>query len=258
MAEPWYQSVYVIYPLLAGAGFVAGVVNTIAGGGSFLTLPALMFLAGLDPKLANGTNRLAVLLSSGSAVAVFHRHGHVEGRAVLRVLLPRVAGMPAGILLAVYLPPQTFQAVFGALFLAMALFLAIRPGALLAPDRPALRSRWGEALLFLAIGVYIGFIQAGMGIILLVAMSLFHARELIGANGIKNAVGFLVTLLALAGFALAGQVRWLPGLAMAAGNLAGGLVGARLAIHRGEKFVLAFVLVVMVATGVKLVVDAVG
>ena len=116
------------------------------------------------------------------------------------------------------------------------------------------RSAWAEAALFWAIGVYVGFIQAGMGLLLLLAMSWFHARELIGANAVKNAIGLVVTVAGLLVFVYYGQVHWRPGLIMAFGNLLGGFVGARMAIRRGEKFIYGFLIVVMVLTGLKLLI----
>lgn len=241
------------YLLLIPAGFLAGVVNTIAGGGSFLTLPALMFLCGLDPKIANGTNRVAILLSSASASATFHQHGHIDRRLVLRLSLPTLLGVPVGSLLAIYLPPGAFRPVFGVIFLAMAALLALKPRLLLDKDRRPPRSRMAEMAVFFAIGVYIGFIQAGMGILLLLGMSLFHAQDLVGANAVKNVIGLLVTLAALVMFAAFGQIAWIPGLMMAVGNLLGGFAGARLAIKRGSRLIFAFLIVVMVATGADLV-----
>lgn len=245
--DPWVWDL-----LLIPAGFLAGIVNTIAGGGSFLTLPALMFISGLNPHLANGTNRVAILLSTASATAMFHRHGHVDARLVRRLAWPMLIGVPLGALLAVHLPVLAFQKAFGALFLAMAVLLAAKPGVLLQTKGHVERPRWAEVALFFGIGVYVGFIQAGMGILLLLGLSWFHDRDLVAANGVKNALGLVVTLAALAVFVYHGQVVWRPGLLMAAGNLAGGYVGAKLAIDRGQRLVFAFLLVVMVATGVKL------
>lgn len=238
--------------LLVPAGFLAGVVNTIAGGGSFLTLPALMYLGGLDAKLANGTNRVAILLSTASATATFHRHGHVDNRLAVRLAIPMLVGVPVGALLAIYLSAEAFRGAFGVLFLAMAVVIAIKPKMLLEARQQPPRSKAAEAALFWAIGVYVGFIQAGMGLLLLLAMSWFHARELVGANAVKNAIGLIVTVAGLAVFVYYDQVHWRPGLIMAAGNLAGGFVGARMAIHRGERFIYWFLIAVMVLTGVKL------
>ena len=91
-----------------------------------------------------------------------------------------------------------------------------------------------------------------MGILLLLGMGWFHARDLIGANAVKNVIGFFVTIIALAVFLIYGQVEWVPGLIMATGNLAGGYVGAKLAIKKGKRLIFAFLIVVMIATGLKL------
>ncbi len=240
------------YLLLIPAGFVAGVVNTIAGGGSFLTLPALMFLCGMDPKIANGTNRVAILFSTISASATFHRHGHIDPKLVMRLTLPTLLGVPVGTLLAVHLPTESFRPLFGGIFLVMAVLLAFKPKLLTETDREPPESLVAEFALFFGIGIYVGFIQAGMGILLLIGISTFHARELVGANGVKNLVGFLLTVVALALFAFYGQVDWLPGLIMAIGNVLGGYVGAKLAIQKGHRLIFGFLIVVMIATGIKL------
>ncbi|QDS95997.1 hypothetical protein FF011L_48010 [Roseimaritima multifibrata] len=239
------------YLMLAAAGFVAGVVNTIAGGGSFLTLPALM-LFGLDPKIANGTNRVAILLSSGAAVATFQRQGMVDPAMVRRLVPPTILGVPIGAGLAIYLPGEAFQPVFGMLFLGMAVLLLLNPKRLLESDRKKELSSKVIWPVFMGIGVYVGFIQAGMGILLLLAMSFLNTGDLLASNVIKNWIGFLVTLVAVLLFVATGYVEWAPGLAMASGNLLGGIAGAKLAIKRGNRLIFAFLIIVMIATGTKL------
>ncbi|MDB4654094.1 sulfite exporter TauE/SafE family protein [bacterium] len=243
------------YLLLVGAGFTAGVVNSIAGGGSFLTLPALM-LFGLDPKLANGTNRLAVLFSSASAVATFQRHGHLDKSMVLRVGVPTLLGVPVGSLLAVHLSTDAFRGVFGILFLVMAGVILLDPKRLTGEQLGTETSFWKLSPVFVIIGIYVGFMQAGMGILLLVAMSWLQSGDLIASNAVKNSVGFIVTLAATLVFIAYGLVAWVPGLVMAFGNVIGGVVGARLAIKKGNRLVFSFLVVVMVCTGVKMLFDA--
>lgn len=245
--QPWHWEL-----LLIPVGFAAGVINTIAGGGSFLTLPALMFFGGLEPKLANGTNRIAVVLSNLSATTTFRKAGHWDRQLTWRLALPVVLGSIPGAWIAATIDPFLFKKIFGVLFLLMALVVWRKPQLLTAADREAYDSPWLEAALFFVIGLYVGFIQAGTGLLLLLGIGLFHARELVNANAVKNAVGLIITMAALAVFVYHGQVSWRPGLIMAAGNLAGGIVGAKLAMKKGERLVLAFLLVVMVATGMKL------
>ncbi|MDG2224238.1 MAG: sulfite exporter TauE/SafE family protein [Rubripirellula sp.] len=243
------------YVMLIAAGFAAGVVNTVAGGGSFLTLPALM-LFGLDAQLANGTNRVAVLFSSASATLTFDKHGHLDRKLAMRLALPTILGVPVGALLAIKLPLSAFEGLFGALFLAMALLLIRNPKRLTEKAEVQDRSPSMLFAMFFGIGIYVGFIQAGMGILLLLAMSLIKTGDLVASNAVKNLIGFLVTLIATLMFVIFGLVDWVPGLTMAAGNLLGGVVGAKLAIAKGNRLIFGFLVVVMAATGVKLLVSA--
>lgn len=241
------------YLLLVLAGFVAGIVNTIAGGGSFLTLPALMFICGLDPKLANGTNRVAILFSSATASLTFYKHGHLNGALARQLTVPTMLGVPLGASLAVYLPAPAFEPIFGAIFLVMAILLALDPKRLTRENDEKKKRPVVVFCVFLAIGIYVGFIQAGMGMLLLLGMGLLNSGDLVASNAVKNLIGFLVTLIATLVFAYNGLVDWVPGLITAIGNIAGGFVGAKLAIQKGNRLIFWFLLAVMLATGIKLV-----
>ncbi|QDT00708.1 sulfite exporter TauE/SafE family protein [Adhaeretor mobilis] len=245
--QPWHWEL-----LLIPVGFAAGAINTIAGGGSFLTLPALMFFGGLDGQIANGTNRVAILLSNISATTTFRKHGHWDSQLTWRLALPVLLGTIPGAWMAASLDPLLFKRAFGVLFLLMALVVWRKPQLLMEADRQAIESPVLEAGMFFLLGLYVGFIQAGMGLLMLLCIGLFHARELVNANAVKNAVAIFVTATALGVFIYYGQVCWRPGLIMAAGNLAGGVFGAKLAMKKGESLVFAFLIIVMVATGLKM------
>jgi uncharacterized membrane protein YfcA len=248
---------FVSYLLLVVVGFLAGVINTIAGGGSFLTLPALM-LFGLEPRIANATNRVAILFSSGSAVMTFYRHGHFDKQLAEQLVVPMMLGVPVGVLLAVYLPANAFDRVFGLIFLIMAGLLVFNPKRIVeAGEASPAGSPRVTLVVFFLIGIYVGFIQAGMGILILLAMSLLCRCDLVHANAVKNLVGFIVTLVAVAIFFFYGLIDWLPGLVMAIGNVFGGIVGAKLAIKKGNKLIFIFLVLVMVGTGIKLVVNSI-
>lgn len=240
------------YLFLIPAGFFAGVVNTIAGGGSFLTLPALMIFCGLDPQLANGTNRVAILLSSASASTTFYRGGHLDRKLAQQLALPTFLGVPPGVLLAVYLPAKAFEPIFGVIFILMSVVILANPSRL--TGKAEKRSLPPEVvfIVFFAIGIYVGFIQAGMGILLLLGMSFVRKGDLVGANGVKNLIGFAVTFIAMLTFAFFNLIDWVPGLIMAFGNLLGGVVGAKLAIQKGNRFILGVLVFIMLATGAKL------
>lgn len=244
------------YLLLIAAGFCAGIVNTIAGGGSFLTIPALMFLCDLSPQIANGTNRIAILFSSAIASLTFRQHGKdLDFKLARQLTIPTICGVPLGASLATGLPTEAFRPVFGLVFLAMAILLVLDPKRLAAQGemKEHKYSRGFVIAVFFGIGVYVGFMQAGMGILLLLGMSFLRSGDLLAANAVKNLVGFLVTLVATAYFVFFGFVDWVPGLVAAVGNIAGGYVGAKLAIKKGNRLIFGVMVVVMVATGAKLV-----
>ena len=238
--------------LLILAGFLAGIVNTVAGGGSFLTLPALMYVANLDPQIANATNRIAILFSSATASATFNKHGHLNKKLVLHLAIPTLMGVPLGASLAYYLPPSAFKPAIGLIFLAMAIVLILNPNRLLKKKEVVAQPTWIIFLTFFAIGFYVGFIQAGMGILLLLAMTLLNTGNLVDSNGVKNAIGFIVTLLAASCFVFFRQVEFVPGLIMAIGNILGGYIGAKLAIKKGNKLIFGFLVLVMIATSLNL------
>ncbi|MEM7477032.1 MAG: sulfite exporter TauE/SafE family protein [Planctomycetota bacterium] len=247
----WYW-----YALLVIAGFLAGIVNTIAGGGSFLTLPALIFICGLDPRLANGTNRIAILFSSLTATLTFRKHGQLDAKLALKLAVPTILGVLVGAVLVLKLPAKTFEPIFGSLFLVMAVVVLLNPKRLLEKrNEPSKAAPWLIYCAFFGIGVYVGFIQAGMGILLLIGMSLLNTGDLVASNAVKNLIGFVVTLAATLVFAFGGMIDWLPGLVVASGNIVGGIVGAKLAIKKGSQLIFAFLVVVMVLTGCNLIFD---
>jgi len=246
LPEPW---VWVLLPL---AGFAAGIVNTLAGGGSFLTLPALM-AAGLPVHVANGTNRIGILLQSLVAGRLFHRRGLVDAVQLGRLLPVSIAGAAAGVAAAALMPPAWLERVFGMIFLAAGALMLARPRSLLAP-RPATRVPGLEALVFLGIGFYAGLIQAGAGVLILSAMALLSGSGLMAGNGIKLGLNVIFQGVALVGFAAAGQVRPVEGLLLAAGAVGGAVAGSHLAFWKGSRLIYAALVVVVLATGLRMVV----
>lgn len=240
------------YLLLPVAGFAAGIVNTIAGGGSFLTLPCLM-LVGLSEQVANGTNRVAILLQSMYAVRVYHQARPIDTASLPQLVLPSLPGLALGAYLATALSPDAFRGAMGALFLAFVLFMLLKPKLLLAGEREAvLRSPLLVGVVFFSIGAYAGFLQAGVGLLLLVSMAGLQGRELLDANGLKLGIVAVWIVPTVAWFAWKGQIEWIPGLTLGLGNFLGARVGAKLAIKKGNRLIFGLVVLVMVATGLSL------
>jgi len=216
--------------LLAGGGLIAGVVNTLAGGGSLLTVPLLTFL-GLPGSVANGTNRVGVLLQSGVASWGFWREGVSGVRSALPLLLPVAAGALLGAFTISRLSDAFFERAFGVVMLVL-LVPMLRPRNPARPRQPL--APLPRALLFFAIGVFGGAFQAGVGILLLYALSA-GGSDLVRGNAVKVVLNFCFSLLVLPIFVSAQQVALPEALALGTGFVAGGLAGPRIAVRGGER-----------------------
>lgn len=223
------------YGLLALAGFAASVLNVIAGGGSFLTLPLLIFL-GLPAVEANGTNRLGVMTQNIGAVWGFHRHRVLDWRWALASLPATGVGTLLGAWLALHVADRDFRRILAAMMLVFTLGTLLRR-APAADPATRLRSPWSPPvqLGFLAVGLYGGFVQAGVGFLVL-ALTTLCGMDLVRGNAIKVFAILVLALLSLLVFAWDGRVDWPAGLALAAGSLAGGVAGVHLAVLKGQRW----------------------
>lgn len=224
--------------LLVLGGGLAGIINAMAGGGSSLTVP-LLVLAGVPGNDANGSNRVGILTSNITTAWSFHRQGVTAYREAAPVLGPVVVGSLVGSLLISRLADDTFETVFGLLMLPI-IFLSLRK-----PKPRTSGQAWSRGTttaVFFGIGIYGGAVQAGVGLVLLAALTR-AGYDLVKANVIKVLVTLAVTAIALPVFIVQGNVRWGPALVLTAGLAAGGWVGARIAVKGGER-VIRWVMVV--------------
>jgi uncharacterized membrane protein YfcA len=236
-------------------GLVAGTLNVIAGGGSLLSLPVMIFL-GLPPTVANGTNRVAILIQNIGASWSFHRRGLVSREWLLLAVPPAMLGAVLGTVAAVHIGELEFQRVLAVILVAAALWSIWNPIQLQAEGNAELPEgirRWAFIAAFFLIGVYGGFIQAGIGFVLLAATSA-AGFNMIRGNALKVTVVLAFTPLALVLFAWNGKVDWAMGFALAAGNFLGGLAGVHLQILKGHKWVRGVVTLTIVIFAVRLLV----
>jgi uncharacterized membrane protein YfcA len=175
----WYRILAVI-----GVGLIAGFINTLAGSGSLLTLPLLMFL-GLPANVANGTNRIAILLQNVVGVSSFRQQKVLDFREGLKIGIPAVIGSLLGARIAVHLDDALMEKFIGGLLIGMFFLIILRPNRWLkgregqSPVKPA----W-QFLIFFLIGIYGGFIQAGVGFFLLAGLVIGAGHELVRANAL--------------------------------------------------------------------------
>lgn len=258
MTETWYA-----LPLLLLVGLVTGVINIVAGGGSLLTLPVLIFL-GLPATVANGTNRIGILVQNVAAVWGFGRHGLLQRGWIVAAALPATVGAVLGAWLAVRIDDRAFERVLAGVMLIAVLATLWGPGRRLvrggepaggggagrgaatggSPDRGPPPAEDADPdrlraplllLLFFGAGVYAGFVQAGVGFLLL-AGAVLGGLDLVRGNALKVLVLLILTPVVLLLFIHGDKVAWLPGITLAAGNLAGALLGVRLTVTRGQRW----------------------
>lgn len=230
--------------LLVGGGLVAGIVNTLAGGGSLLTVPLLVML-GLPGTIANGTNRVGIVFQCTVAVWRFRASGALDLREVWPVFLPVAVGSVLGATLIAGVADETFERAFGVVMLLLLVPL-LRGTPARRTSQPTRHGRALTTLLYFGIGLYAGAFQAGVGVPLLFAL-LYAGNDMLRANALKVAVIALATAVAIPVFVAAGQVAWAPALLLAVGFSAGGALGARLAIEAGERLVRPLLLLAVAA-----------
>ncbi len=237
---------------MLGIGAVAGFMNVTAGGGSLLTVP-LMVLLGLPSPVANGTNRVALIVQNVVAVSTF-RQGGVRGmRAIVPLVLLAVPGALIGAWVGVVVSDEVFRRVLGFVMIGM-LFVIFRKPPASEEERPAERRyrpvTYGA---FALLGFYAGFIQAGIGFLIVFALAGLERFPLVRSHAFKVTVVLCLQSLALPVFALGGKVHWLAGIVLAVGLSIGGFVGAHVTLRSSERFLRILLAVASVALALRLI-----
>jgi len=244
----WYH-----YAAAAAAGFLCGIMNTLAGSGSLVTLPVLLML-GLPAGVANGTNRVGVLVQSAVASASFRQQRVFRFRQGLHLIAPTALGSIVGAQISLALDEQSMRQAIGILMVVMLLVVLIEPRRWLEGKGEITNQhiRWWHYLLFFAIGVYGGFIQVGIGILLLSSLVLGVGYDLVKGNAVKVSIVAIQSLMALIVFILNDQVVWAMGLALAVGQIPGAWVASRLAVKWGAVFVRWVLIVIVIVSAANL------
>ena len=242
------------------AGFVAGAINSIAGGGTLISFPTLLWL-GRDPISANATNTVAIWPGSFAGVVGFRRELASVRRWLLLLVIPSLLGGIAGAVLLLRTPTSTFERLVPFLILGATLLLAAqemitrRLGTIARAHEDPTRGWVAVVFAFqFLVGVYGGYFGAGMGILMLAALGLIGLTDMHQMNGLKNLLAICINGVAAVYFALSQAVVWSDVAFMAIGSIAGGLAGARLAHRFGRKFVRAMVVVIGLVMSVALMV----
>lgn len=239
--------------LITVVGFIAGFVNTLAGGGSIITLPA-MILVGLDPTVANATNRLGIVLSAVSAAAGFKSKKVSVMPFSLYVGIAATIGAIFGAMIAVEFDKKLFNRVLAIIMIVIVVLMVLQPRMKKVLDQEYLSGRplWITLFVFLILGVYGGFINAGMGLLMILWLNIFNGMNLIRTNATKVLVTAIYTSAALVVFIWNDLIDWFIGLLLAFGNMVGGWIAARLSVKKGEGFIRSALVVMVVLMAIRL------
>ena len=231
--------------LLLVSGVIVGIINTLGGGGSVITMSLFMAM-GMPIGLANGTNRIAVLLQNLSATVAFLRKGMLHLRSGLLLSLPAIVGNILGAMVAMEVSEAIFKICLSVVLAIILVYLLLGKDKQSVEGGHGLKIKWWHYIWFFVIGFYGGYIYIGLGfLILAITISTMHL-DIITANVIKGFVIFLSTPFALAVFIYNGQVEWMAGLLHGAGNILGAVVASHWAMNWGVKFVRWFTLFIIV------------
>jgi hypothetical protein len=229
-------------------GFAAGFINTLAGSGSIITLPILIFL-GLPANVANGTNRVGALLQTLVSVATFVKRGDYNIRESLWLIFPAMLGSLGGAFIAVDLDEETMAYTIGVVMVLLLVPVMSRKEQWLKNtglDRKSVNKGW-VVFVFSVLGAYGGFVQTGVGIFLLSAMVLLANYSIVHANVIKNVIVLCYTIPTFFIYWWHDLINWELGLVVASGQMLGSWIAARFAMeHKSSDFWIRRLLVAMI------------
>ena len=252
------------YIFLFLVGLVAGVINTVAGGGSILTLPALIILADIPAVAANATNRIGILAQSSVALFQFRKGGVQEDAFAWRVTIFGVFGAIFGAWLALQIPNDSFEKILGALMPFLLIAVLKKPSSIdkSSESNSAKKDLWASfstkrksisAFFFFLLGIYAGFLQAGVGIFTLIALNAVASLDLVRGNYVKIVFVLVLNSLAFLVFLWNGvEIAWIAGLVMTLGAICGASIGSWVALKKGATWIRVILILSIVLSSAKL------
>lgn len=239
--------------LLLAAGFAAGFINVIAGGGSLITLPVLIFL-GLPPAVANGTNRLGILFQTSTAVVGFRSKGIRTFPFSIYCGIAAVFGSLIGAKIAIDIRGDLFNKILAIVMIAVVFLIVFKPKIKAEEwiERTSGKYLWYSIVAFFFLGIYGGFINAGIGFVLILTLVYINKMSLVKANATKVMIAFIYTLAAFLVFIFNDKVSWMHGIFLAAGNATGAWISSRLSVKKGDGFIRIFLFIMVIVFAIKL------
>ncbi|MGQ1784140.1 MULTISPECIES: sulfite exporter TauE/SafE family protein [unclassified Saccharicrinis] len=240
------------YVLLVLAGLAAGFINVIAGGGSLITLPLMIFL-GVPSVVANASNRVALLAQNIVSVSNFKKNKVISGSYPVYLGVSALLGAVIGAFIAVDIPEKLLNRILSIVMVVVAGLILTSPKFKVGQEeKMGYKNRLIGVITFFFIGIYGGFLHAGIGFIMILSLVKINRFSLLKTNAIKVTVALIYTVSALAVFIWQDVVDWKVGLVVAIGSSTGGWLGSHFSIKKGDVWIKRFLLVAIVIMAVKL------
>lgn len=240
------------YIILVFAGIAAGFINVVAGGGSLITLPLMIFM-GLPPTVANASNRVALMAQNIVAVTNFSKNKVGGGKYGVILGIMALLGAIIGAQLAVDIPEDVFNKILSIVMIAVAVLILTNPNmTALQEERTTGKHRIIGIISFFFIGIYGGFLHAGIGFIMILTLVKVNRFTLVKTNSIKVLVALIYTAAALSVFIIEGVIDWKAGIILAFGSATGGWLGSTFSLKKGDIWIKRILLVAIVVMAIKL------
>ncbi len=246
--EPFEIAILII------GGFFCGILNTLAGFGSVISLAIYMDVLNIPGHIANATNRVNILASSNIAAATFYKNGKLKLKGDAKYIIVTLIGVMVGVIIASYVNDAQFRTAFKYLLIPILILLIANPKKfmhVLEDEKPS--SPWIIMPMIFLIGIYAGFIQAGFGVLFLMILVMLGRYSLVRSNALKIAIVAIYSFFVVAWFWWQGMIQWAPGLIMAIGQSISGYITAKYLskYENANKFAYWFLIVLLILVIIK-------
>jgi len=241
------------FSIILFIGITAGFINVNAGGGSLLTIPALIFI-GLPPAMANGTNRIALSIANIVAIFNFKKKGFFNWKLSLFLAIPASIGAILGSLISIKLPANIYNSILAIVIIFVIIVIIVDPRRFIKKDvtKDIINNKILSLIIFFFLGIYGGIIQAGAGFLIITSLLFLTGYSLTRINSIKVIIAFIYMFFSIIVFVISGNINWIYAIILSIGNGVGAYFGSLFAIKHGDTWIKIILIIMAFLMALKL------